>query len=255
MNENKIYENVISLGYFCNVALEIERIGLRKASYPFDWIITSDFNMVIQLIKSEFKSFMLYDNLYQEYAINPDYYFDIENTIHFYHDFSSKISLKDQFKNVKNKYGRRINRFFKDIKKPTLFVRYITNKKEFEFINENYAEIDSLLKSFNKANTIIYITNEKNFAENNNVKTFYTEKDKKESVSRKFLNSSPDIKKFLLGTVDISKNDYKKNIKRAKHKFIRRKINSAKKKILSLVKNIFRINDKNTYRHNKQYQL
>lgn len=31
------YENVISLGYFCSVASEIERLGLRRHSGPFDW--------------------------------------------------------------------------------------------------------------------------------------------------------------------------------------------------------------------------
>lgn len=36
------YKHVISLGFFCSVALELERKGLRDASYPFDWLI-SDF--------------------------------------------------------------------------------------------------------------------------------------------------------------------------------------------------------------------
>lgn len=36
----KKYENFISLGYFCSVALELQRLGLRSCSSPFDWCIS-----------------------------------------------------------------------------------------------------------------------------------------------------------------------------------------------------------------------
>ena len=38
-----MYERVISLGWFCGPALEMKRIGLRDGSYPFDWMLTHDF--------------------------------------------------------------------------------------------------------------------------------------------------------------------------------------------------------------------
>lgn len=36
----KKYESVISLGYFCSVAIELEKMGIRNFSTPFDWLIT-----------------------------------------------------------------------------------------------------------------------------------------------------------------------------------------------------------------------
>ncbi len=56
--KNKIYKNIMSLGYFCGVARELERVGLRNASYPFDWIISTDFKQVIKLIENNFENFL-----------------------------------------------------------------------------------------------------------------------------------------------------------------------------------------------------
>lgn len=36
-----MFKHIISLGHFCGVAQELERLGLRDASYPFEWLITS----------------------------------------------------------------------------------------------------------------------------------------------------------------------------------------------------------------------
>ena len=34
------FKNYISLGYFCEVAKDLERLGLRNQSSPFDWVIS-----------------------------------------------------------------------------------------------------------------------------------------------------------------------------------------------------------------------
>ena len=47
-----MFDHVISLGWFCSPAHEIRRIGLRDASYPFDWLITHNFSIIINLIKN-----------------------------------------------------------------------------------------------------------------------------------------------------------------------------------------------------------
>ena len=44
---------MVSLGGFCSVAEEIEKLGLRSASYPFDWILT-DGKTVEEIMKGEF---------------------------------------------------------------------------------------------------------------------------------------------------------------------------------------------------------
>ena len=53
---NKSYSNYVSLGSFCSVAMELERFGLRSASFPFDWLL-SDFRGVVEAINSNFGAF------------------------------------------------------------------------------------------------------------------------------------------------------------------------------------------------------
>ena len=51
-----LYRHVVSLGWFCSVAEEIERLGLRNASYPFDWILT-DWQTVAEMTEGTFTDF------------------------------------------------------------------------------------------------------------------------------------------------------------------------------------------------------
>lgn len=199
------FKNVVSLGFFCSVSLELEKIGVRKASYPFDWVISSNFELVCRLIKNKFDSFMEYENLSQEYKVNPNYYFDEKYQIHFYHDFTSDTSLEMQYEREFNKYKRRIDRFFNDIQNPTLFIRYVSSSSEIEYIKENITQINNLIKGYNKSNEIVYITNYPFDLKDNRV--FFVESDNNDTVARKFLNKSPQIKEFILSSFDISKKD------------------------------------------------
>lgn len=81
------YKHVISLGFFCSVALELERKGLRDASYPFDWLI-SDFQGVIKVIENRFYDFLNIDFFSQ----NKECMHIFKNSkynIEFYHDFTA----------------------------------------------------------------------------------------------------------------------------------------------------------------------
>lgn len=100
------YNNVISLGFFCSVASEIEKIGLRSSSYPFDWLI-SDFKGVIAVIENHFEDFMSYENMAQ-HELYPSFYKDTKYGMQFYHDFDEYHSLKNKclrfIKNIKDVY-------------------------------------------------------------------------------------------------------------------------------------------------------
>ena len=56
--------NYISLGYFCSVASELEKLGLRTESSPFDWVI-SDFEGVLLAIQNNFSDYLNYSFLAQ----------------------------------------------------------------------------------------------------------------------------------------------------------------------------------------------
>lgn len=220
--------NFVSLGYFCSVALELDRIGLRQESFPFDWLITESFELVMSLIKTNFNCFLLKENLYQESNISPNYYYDNTCKIHFYHDFNSVDTLDNQYDKIKEKYDKRIERFYNRIKSPTIFIRYCCNKDEIEYIQENRINIELFLKSFNSENKIIYITNIKNIGLD---WVFYVEKDKHDGVARKFFKKMPQLEAFLRNSTLLTKEQILKNKKRYERNIFKRYIRKVKIKL------------------------
>ncbi len=194
------YEHFISMGYFCSVALELERIGLRSTSSPFDWCI-SNYKGVIAAIENHFEDFLSYEYLLQSDAVRG-HYFNEKYKIWFYHDFDKYHSLEEQLPSVRDKYMRRIERFYTEIKAPTLFVRYISDEvlneynksEELEWIEKNNHYILSLLKSFNEENDIVYIAN--GGVTSNNI--YNVEKDENDVVARRPLDKNTVLKDLFM---------------------------------------------------------
>lgn len=161
----ELYTHYISLGYFCEVAGDLEKLGLRDTSSPFDWMISS-FEGIIKVMDNRFKDFMNYDNLYK-LKTSREKYWDSLYDCYFFHDFSKYKSLKKQYNQIKTKYDKRIERFLKNITEPTLFVRYINNENklnngkstELDYIEKNREYILRVLRSYNSKNDIIFIAN------------------------------------------------------------------------------------------------
>lgn len=245
------YKHYISLGSFCSVALELERIGLRETSSPFDWLL-ADFEGVVKAIDTHFENWLKYDNLLQ----NKDYHEQYKDGFYkcqFYHDFNKTEPLEKQLFEVQKKYKRRIDRFYEMINEPTLFLRYINDKRlddgrneELLYIEENYAKIMKLLKSFNASNDIIFIAN--TGVTSNAIKIYNVEKDKGDLVARVFLEKNEELKKKLCDC------DYEKrqiNLKVYRKKKRKEKRDEVIKKI-----NIFNKSKKTNsdeYIHNRQY--
>lgn len=236
------FNNIISLGFFCSVALECEKIGLRGASYPFDWLI-SDFEGCIECIDNEFKDFLNYDTLAQ-YKNEKGYYYNSKYKFHFYHDFSKYKDLDSQLDEVKRKYNRRINRFKEDIKKPTLFLKYIKDSAELQYIEENYDYIMKVLKKSNKYNELLLISNDE--ISNSSLKIYKVKKDVNDFVAREFLSKNIDLKNYLLSDIyDSSKR--KNNLKVYLQSSKKKKITKYLKKVKSIYNKLF----KNVYTHHK----
>ena len=228
--------NFISLGYFCSVAMELERFGIREESSPFDWLI-SDFQGVISAIENNFEDFLTYDYLSQNKK-HPNVYRNTKYNITFYHDFNSYCELKQQLPDVQAKYIRRINRFHESIKSPTLFIRYISDEskiegksKELIWIEDNYDYIIALLKSFNSNNDILFIANEG--VTSDKIKIYNVNKDENDTVARQpFSKNTILFEKFNSIEVPNKEN----NIKRYKKKYgiiskVRKKLNASVKKM------------------------
>lgn len=235
----KQYKYFISLGYFCSVALELERIGLRSTSSPFDWCI-SNYVGVIDAIENHFENFLNYDYLLQSDTIR-EHYFNDKYKIWFFHDFDKYHSLEKQLPKVKDKYLRRIERFYEEIKQPTLFVRYISDEvlnefgksKELEWIEKNNHHILALLKSFNEDNDIIYIAN--NNITSSIINIYNVEKDENDVVARKPLDKNIALKNFLM-SIDYEQRQKNIDVFKAKSKKNNNLFRKCYKKLCSFLK-------------------
>lgn len=227
MKNDYQFENVVSLGWFCSVALENQRMGLRPYSLPFDWLLISNFESVLQLLQTHFSSFLDAKNLHQESG-DPAYYHDTAYGIHYYHDFTADKSLEEQLPAVRQKYDRRISRLYETISYPTLFVRYCAYVTEMEYICSNYDAIRSQLKQYNERNEIIFIY-DKDFSWRSDITAFFVEPDKGDTTARKFLNKNKKLKQFIRKNVKCSQSTCKSRLLYLKN--VMRKI---KKKILNV---------------------
>ncbi|QQP69538.1 hypothetical protein JHE06_07900 [Carnobacterium sp. CS13] len=205
------YQHFISLGFFCSTASELEKIGLRDTSSPFDWLIT-DLKGIIQCIENRFEGLLDYENLSQ-YRDNPNYYVNEKYGVHFYHDFSGYSSLKEQLPNVFKKYKRRIEKFYINIKEPTLFFRYIKDNNELKYIENNYKEIISVIKKHNQYNDLILISNDD--IASSSLYIYKVKKDENDTVARNFLSKNRNLKNYLCSDIY---NKEKRNINLKKYK-------------------------------------
>lgn len=163
-----MFDNIVSLGYLCWPARDMERLGFRSRSGPFDWVISYEMEKVLELLENHFEGFLEYDNLYQN-AEYPNIYKDVRYNIQFNHDFSERQSLENQLEAVQTKYKRRISRFYKDIQVPTLFIRYIISEEEKAYFEINYENVLNQLKSYNIRNELVLIAHEDIISSNINI--------------------------------------------------------------------------------------
>ncbi len=223
----KKYTNVISLGYFCSVALEIKRLNMRNGSYPFDWILTDSMKNVIDLIENSFENFLEFEHLAQ-YRSDHGLYKNMLTGISFYHDFSEFKSARLQYEAVKDKYDRRIKRFYTVIEQPTLFIRYISSQEDMDYVISNYNYIEEVLKRFHNNNHIIYVANNnlQSDLSSNQAEIYYVAKDDNDSVARKFLDKNADLKEYIISNCEEcmqlkSKSSKKHTLGKAINKFRR----------------------------------
>ena len=132
----KLYELIVPIGNNCSAARQLERLELRRYSYPFDWLAAGDDEALSQactLLETHFKDFLVWENLRRcpesEKGGHPAYYDDGSRRM-FLHDFY-KGALHDGYAEVVKKYHRRIERLYKLLEKSQsiLFV-YVSAKPE-----------------------------------------------------------------------------------------------------------------------------
>lgn len=243
--------NYISLGYFCSVALELEKYGLRKESSPFDWLIT-EFEGVITLIENHFKDFLAYEYLAQNKE-DRLFYMNTKYRAKFVHDFDKYKPLAPQLPEVQKKFERRIERFYKTIAEPTLFIRYISDEKmvdgvseELIWIENNYDYILRVLKMFNEENDIMFIANDGVVSEK--IKIYHVAKDENDNVARSPFDKNEELSE-MFSQIDTPEKGINLEIYAQKQKRKNNIVGKVQRGIVFYLKKIFL----KEYIHEKEY--
>lgn len=64
LNKNEwIFDHIVSLGGFCQVAYQLDRLKLRFEAFPFDWIFSTNVERVLEALENDFQDWMLEENL------------------------------------------------------------------------------------------------------------------------------------------------------------------------------------------------
>lgn len=123
----------ISLGADCRAAHFSSLAGLKKASFPFDWILSLNTKSVSRLIRDNFE-FFLDEGCFEKH---PTYTHVMVNNyygIEFRHEWNCNLwndfyKYKEDFGDIQIKYQRRIDRFFRlaDYKGKVFFIRAAFN--------------------------------------------------------------------------------------------------------------------------------
>lgn len=120
----KRYDIVFSLGEDCAYASYMKLAHIRRVSGPFDWLTHASFEERFRLLTNNFSDFLNKDdfcflqkdpNMFNDESC--DYYENRRTQFYFYHDFMINVPFEQSFNTVKEKYRRRIERFYNLIMK------------------------------------------------------------------------------------------------------------------------------------------
>lgn len=201
MKTDKEFKHVVSLGWLCCPAQEIERIGYRDASYPFDWLLTHDFSIVIKLLECK-EEFKFSNGEMLQYRNDASKWYNKRYVISLFHDFTKYKRMIESLEEVSDKYSRRFKRLYRTIIEPTLFLRYIKDEEEAHYVSRNASKIEATLKNFNPHNKIVYIANRELRSCLTGMYTIYfVDKDENDTVARKFLINCPELYRYIVQNV------------------------------------------------------
>ena len=148
-----MFEHCFSLGWSCDTACSLSRLGLRSEAGPFDWLL-SDFPAVLSQLENGFTDFMNQEHL-KKIDSDPGYFYDKKYKFVGVHDIRS--SYEDEIDGVIEEYRRRAARMLQSSAQPTVFFRCIRDNDEVRFINENRDYADRVVKRLNEKNEIVYV--------------------------------------------------------------------------------------------------
>ena len=125
------YDEHVSLGGTCKVALKLKELGHRKGSYPFDWIVINT-DTIVQLIESEFDGWTDRKNMrhcrgewYENIKYNTGHKHEFKEATEDRGDHLYEFTSDEDFAKWKDEKNRRSLRFMElfESDKKILFIR------------------------------------------------------------------------------------------------------------------------------------
>jgi len=127
--ESSCNAHVISLGPKCEVGVMRRVFKIDSPYYPFDFMTTTNFTVVCDIIEKRFAGFFDRNNLkfWRKRYINTKY-----NGLEFNHEFSDAHPFDSYYQHEFEKYQRRIDRFHEVLQsaKPVFFFRRSVEYKD-----------------------------------------------------------------------------------------------------------------------------
>ncbi len=151
-----MFDHFISLGLSCPMAGSMSKYGLRSCSGPFDWLVTVDLGWVLYHIDTDFKEFLLQENL-ESYNDNPLHFRDKLSGFVFLHE---KLSFRDEYIELKCKYDRRIDKFLKITQSKVCYLRRIDDENDIAYIEKNADYIRRVIYKHNSESEIVFLCDE-----------------------------------------------------------------------------------------------
>ena len=139
----------IPIGNACRPAHWLRERKLRKMSFPFDWMMCFNFNIVLDTLKNGTDAW--FDNYEEDVNVNKKdrVVKDIDTGMVAMHDFHKNAPINEQLKDFKNKYKKRCNYLVKSIEK-VKNICFVCNRSEsIEEIKDFLIEFSKLYKDKN----------------------------------------------------------------------------------------------------------
>jgi len=125
----------ISLGECCRLASYIRDSQLSEYAFPFDWMMSHDFEAIYQLFLHDFKDYLKIDNLKDlnfydrtigefEDIKNFSYLrvLDLQYNIESRHDFPLENSIEQSYEEVMKKVNRRVKRLYRTLEREDIII-------------------------------------------------------------------------------------------------------------------------------------
>ena len=113
------FDLVVSIGHRCFTSLMLRQNNLQVASFPFDWLLNTEYKQSMEFLCNNFENFLEKEDLELTENAGNEFHNTYKNKRHNFslvHDFPVNVDFDAQFEVVKEKYTKRAMRLIEKIK-------------------------------------------------------------------------------------------------------------------------------------------